>query len=105
MNRKNTEEFNGRLNVPVKWQSGFKPTAECRLFKRLNPPKQFAHIQLLENHKAGKLKRSAGEFLCGYVVGLPYVDQTHYQDEDELGKYDSKITCNLCLKLAKRWGN
>lgn len=63
-----------------------------------------AHIQLLTDLEDKRLKRDAGDFLCGKEKGKQWVDQKTMESIDGNGeKYQSKVTCKDCIKVAKRW--
>jgi hypothetical protein len=94
-------EFNARLVVPVKWQPGIKDVLSGLSEHSDGSGRNRAtviHILLLEDLNEGRLRRSAGDFLCSSnpeMNGKGWSGQRY--------EPDGRITCARCLALAKTW--
>jgi hypothetical protein len=108
--RAEAEEFNSEINVPVEWTTGQKDVlsglsenswGDGRRSNTVN------HIFLKEDLVDGRLKRSAGDFLCtssGGSNGKNWAgDPEIYLIDGDGNQYLPKVTCKACLKIAKRW--
>lgn len=105
--RDEARAFNASLSIPVAWATGIKDVlsglSESSMgngFKR----NTVVHVVLLDDLKAGRLVRQAGDFLCTSNSsangkrwsGDPRLDQLPGQESAHA------VTCSQCLRLAKR---
>jgi hypothetical protein len=99
--REEAKAFNATLRVPVRWTSGYEAVLSG-LTERSSGDGQFKrtvyHIVLLEPLAEGRLRRGAGDYLCGYR-GKRWIDALDRRD----GEAD-RITCRACLRIATRMG-
>ena len=109
--KREAEEFNATLRIPVRWTSGLK-TVLSGLSRRGNGSgdsrRSVAHVLLLEAVEEGPFKRKAGCFLCtsaGGSDGQAWTGKLHTHSAGPDGPYVSRISCKQCLKLAARWKN
>lgn len=100
-------EFNESLNIPFKWQTGFKDVLSGLSEHSFGDGRNKAtvgHIKLLEDYREGRLSRKKGEFLCTMNTGKQWSGDSHLQAVDVGGEmYNPKVTCKACLKSAQRW--
>lgn len=102
---------NAQLLIPVRWTSGRK-TVLSGLSANSNGDGQNArtvtHVLLLDEISEGRFKRRANSFLCTSASGSDgqgWTGQLWTNDRGVSGPHVSCITCQSCLKLAKRWEN
>lgn len=100
--------LNARLKLPVKWEAGQKDVLSGLTELRGDGRNQRSatHILLLERLASGRLVREPSDFLCTSTSGSngKRWASTKAQSFDGDGRpYPSKITCQKCLELAKRW--
>ncbi|SMO92086.1 hypothetical protein SAMN06264849_11422 [Melghirimyces algeriensis] len=103
--RDEAEKFNASIKVPVKWTAAIKLVKGGLLENSWGDGRNkrtVQHILIQEDLKEGRLKRSAGEFLCKAGSGRLWDDEEKWWD-GEGQTYTPKITCKTCLKIAKRW--
>ena len=87
--------FNSRIQIPVAWDVAYKTVLSGLLEHSMGNGANKAtvdHIRLLEPLSDGRLKREAGDLLCGTKASLWIADGNN-----------AKVTCKACLKLAQRW--
>jgi plastocyanin len=108
--RLEAEEFNSEFNFPFEWEVGIKAVLSGLTERSMGNgvySKTVYHVLLKSPLKIGRMKRSAGEFLCtphGGSNGVfsDLVTPEYFQDADGV-QYKPKITCKSCLKIAERW--
>lgn len=100
---------NQQLNIPVRWTSGQKIVLSG-LSERSDGSgrnaRSVVHVLLLEPLNDKRLSRSANSFLCTTPSGSDgkdYTDRLDTRSAGVNGSYVSQVTCQQCLKIAKRW--
>lgn len=108
--RKKAQAFNAQFEIPVKWTVGMKDVlsglSESSDGTGRNR-RTVEHILLTEDLSDGRLKRSAGSFLCSSSPlqdGKKWSDQVEEKWYDDDGiEYQPQVNCKSCLKIAERW--
>lgn len=103
--RKEAEDFNSTLKIPVSWEAGIKDVLSG-LSESSNGDARYSrtvhHVLLKDDLKLGRLFREKGQFLCGELgknwSNMP--EEVLYDGNDS--PYTPKITCKACLKIAER---
>lgn len=110
--RADAEQFNARLQLPVRWDVGIKDVLSGLSETSMGHGRNRAtveHVYLLEALQAGRLRREAGDFLCTAASGTNGRNWSGKRVErftDGKGQpYAPKVTCAACLTLAARWMN
>lgn len=106
--RREAEEFNASLNIPVKWVAGIKPVLSGLSEKRGDGRNErtVVHVLLEEDLTDGRLKRKANSFLCSpsrEYDGKLWTDPVEWAVDGEGNRYKPKVTCKKCIKIAERW--
>jgi hypothetical protein len=96
--------FNKSLAVPVRWKVAQK--AQYRsgqgMYDYTNPRSSY-HVLLMDDMKAGRIKRNKGEFLCKAKITDPNVHQVINMNEmNAEHSKTSKVTCPKCLERAAK---
>ena len=99
--------FNTSLNIPVRWDSGYKDVLSglsatsngCGTSKAT-----VVHIRLLQALSSGRLSRNAGDFLCTSAGGSngKQWSSTNALSHDGVQEYPSMVTCKKCIEIAQR---
>lgn len=108
--REDAERFNATLHIPARWVPGMKDVLSGLSANSMGNGRNAAtveHIWLREALHDGKFHRECGDFLCtsaGGSNGKQWSAQTESVVFDGEGRrYQPKVTCKVCLKIAKRW--
>lgn len=107
--RAEAEAFNARLRLPVAWVTGFKSVLSGLSERSWGDGRSRStvdHILLTEGFEQGKLRRSAGDFLCSSSAlgnGKRWLGAESQATDGEGNRYMPRVTCRVCLKLAERW--
>ena len=112
LRRREAEAFNSTINLPVAWRISQKEVLSG-LSERSSGDGCYkntvAHLELLADLNAGRLKRNKNDLLCtsksgsnghswsGGNFGITYKD-------GDGAEYMPQPTCKQCLKLLKRFG-
>ena len=111
--RREAEEFNASLHVPVSWITGIKDVLSGLSANSWGDGRNTAtvdHILLLEDLHDGRLIRHAGDFLCTTEHGSngkqwrgTDYDQRYMSYDADNQPYHPKVTCKACIKIVQRW--
>lgn len=102
--RRDAEAFNSSISMPVRWDIGEKLVLSG-LYESRGDGRNSAsveHVRLLEDLDAGRLKRKAGDFLCGPAGARDWAPPLRHRDGDG-HEYMPAPTCKACLRLLARW--
>lgn len=112
--REEAEAFNAQLHIPVKWVSGYKSVLSGLTENSWGDGRNKAtvnHILIQEDLEDGKIHRKEGDFLCSssknqngklWTVGSSKTPISLAYD-GEGNEYQTRITCQSCLKIASKW--
>jgi hypothetical protein len=96
--------FNKALGIPARWKVAQKVSYRsgqgmCDYSSRSSS----YHVLLLDDMKAGRIKRSKGQFLCLSKITDPTVHQVINMNElNAEHSKTSKVTCPKCLERAAK---
>lgn len=90
-------KLNNSIDIPVQWTVG----RHCNL--GINNLCAVQHILLLKPLSSGIINRAANDFLCGRLIigNNNKVESKFHDGEGRL--YQAPVSCEQCLKIAKRW--
>lgn len=100
--QKEAIEFNKALSIPVNWSVDIKVVMSglsANSWGSGTNRRSVNHIRLNEDLVAGRIKRKAGDFLCGADHGK----NEGYTDPEDYLTSDRKVSCKACLKTAERF--
>jgi hypothetical protein len=109
--REEAETFNAALTIPVAWKPGYKSVLSGLSITSWGDGRNRAtveHIWLLDELHEGKLHRKRGDFLCSSSSGSngeQWVSPESICRDGDGNDYVPKVTCQSCLKIARRWVN
>jgi len=107
--RDETKQFNESLNIPFSWRTGYKDVLSGLSGISWGDGTNQAtvgHIEFLEEHTEGRLKRIMSDFLCTAKIGKQWSGSSHLESLDGDGNsYNARVTCRSCIKSAKRWAS
>jgi hypothetical protein len=96
--------FNKSLGLSVKWKSAQKATwrAGRGMYDYTNRASHH-HILLMDDLKAGRIKRSKGDFLCNAKITDMQTHQAlNLSDMDVEASKIHKVTCPKCLERVAK---
>lgn len=96
--------FNKALGLTVKWKSA--QTVSYRSGRGMydyNNRSSKYHVLLMDDFKAGRIKRDKGKFLCNAQITDPSTHQAINMNEMDIeASKRNKVTCPKCLeRIAK----
>jgi hypothetical protein len=96
--------FNKSLSVPVKWKPAKKVSYRSgRGMYDYNNRSSKYHVLLMDDFKAGRIKRNKGSFLCNAKVTDPSTHQAINMNELDIEQSKRhKVTCPDCLKRVSK---
>ncbi|RAL20833.1 hypothetical protein [Thermoflavimicrobium daqui] len=97
--------FNESLNVPVRWKRAHRiGRMKRKVWADGYRSNSTEHVLLMEDLHDGRLKRKAGQFLCGTRITNKNAHLIlNMGGDDEERSKRIKVDCPKCLEVAKRW--
>jgi hypothetical protein len=98
-----SRDFNISLGIPVRWQPAQKLALNAIYEGNGSGARSNSveHVQVLEPLTTGRIKRRAGDLLCGAKAGSQGLSTEWSPPDDRTPIF--KMTCSACLKIAVRF--